>query len=154
MARKAKPSTAQPAEKPVETPRMRLDAMGTEGLIERVVRGDRLRDIAADCGAHLYSMQVWIAADPDRKARFDVAMKISADWHADEATAIIAALPRDATKADVAKARELAQQHRWLAKMRDKERYSERVEVAHTALPDAAEALGELRALFGVQPRQ
>jgi hypothetical protein len=152
MARKPKPGTAPAAApKPSETPRMRLDAMGTDGLIERIVAGQALRDIARDCGAHLYSMQVWIAGEPERKARYDAAMKLSADWHAEQATAVIEALGAGATKADVARARELAQQHRWLAKMRDQSRYGDKLAVDHNVTPDAAEALGELRALFGIK---
>ena len=137
------------------TGQQKLDDLGIEAICDRIRDGEAIGSILRSLGNVGWAVwQAWVAADPARPARIDDARRESADTEDELALKVLDEIPPDATPAVIARAREIAQHRRWRSAKRNPSVYGDRVAVDHGIQPDAAEALGTLRALLGVAQGQ
>jgi len=87
----------------------------TDELCELIMDGIMLTQIARQWGVSKYALLKWIAADEDRAAKSREARSISGHSWDEMAVKAISDLPKDATPAEITKARELASHYRWRA---------------------------------------
>ena len=104
----------------------RLEEIGIDGLCERVLAGESLSSIAKSIDMYPSQLHAWVEADPERSARARAARIQSADAYADKAESV---LLRANNAVEIAKARELAQHYRWMAKVRKPAEYGDRQQV-------------------------
>lgn len=102
------------------------DAMGIDGLCEKLIAGESQTAIARGLGVSLATLINWIAATPERSARAREARITSASSYADKAEQILS----EATDAlSLAKARELASHYRWKASKASPREFGEKIEI-------------------------
>lgn len=106
----------------------KLDELGIDGFCAMLVAGKSRAQISREIGVSPASVVEWLAKDPEYSARAREASLESADAYADMAEDILAALPPDASQAQITQARELAHHYRWMAAKRRPQTYSERVQ--------------------------
>jgi len=105
-----------------------LDAMGIDEFCARLESGQSNREIAAEMGISEHAVRMWIGADETRSARAKISRHESAAGWMDRGLMAIASLPPEATPAQVAQMREMAQHCRRMAAIRDPRGYGERVQ--------------------------
>jgi hypothetical protein len=112
-----------------------------EAICDAIAEGESLRAILAHHGVNAATLYRWRASDEcvvpgGAKFRDSLALarEASADVLADRALELLLDCP--ARRDDVAKARELAQQLRWIAACRKPQDYSEKREVVHSGVVD------------------
>jgi transposase len=117
---------------PPLTGRGKLDALGIDALVEKIIEGKLQREICRDIGVAISSMVDWIAEDDERARRVKEARRAAARTYEEQAEQVI----RDAAvRFELAKAKELAHHYRWRASRMDPA-YSEKVAIgAATDLP-------------------
>jgi len=109
-----------------------LASHDTNELCDLIERKDlSLQGIAEAWGCTKRQLQLWIDGDPQRAQRAREARENAADWCDREAEKVLRDLKPDATVAEVARARELAQHYRWRARVRNPATHGEKVQVAH-----------------------
>jgi hypothetical protein len=107
-----------------------------DALVAMIEDGDAsLQSIADQWGVSKLQLARWIDASPERAARCREARKAAADWCDRQAEKVLLDLRPNATGAEIARARELASHYRWRARVRDPERYAERVTVKSERVP-------------------
>lgn len=90
-----------------------VKGMTTDDLCELIMSGKYLTEIAQMWGVSKTTLLAWIAADPDRSAR-EIKARNEQGEHWDKLAEMeLWKLSTNATKAEVARARELAQHYRW-----------------------------------------
>jgi hypothetical protein len=120
----------------------KIEAFGGEtAIIERIAAGDYLQAIAEKIGVATTSFYHWAFATPEREKLVKEAQRLAGTADAAKAEKILHDLPRDATPAEIARARELASHYRWSAKMRDRKTYGDQQEV--TVRTEAADLTDE-----------
>lgn len=132
----------------------KLDALGIDGMCERLRDGKSYREISEEIGVSKASVANWIAAKPERSARAQEARRISAQEEDERALKVLEDLPSDPTSGQVSKAREIAAHRRWRAKVRDPENYGDRMKVDHGLDVDLPALLAEARSFLGVVPEE
>jgi hypothetical protein len=110
-------------------PRDAIALLGEDGLCDRVDAGESVNQVAVSIGVTRRSLWDWIDAEPTRSARVREALKNSAAEYDDKAEKVLLDLPRDATPAEVARARELAQHYRWRASKRNPKKYGDKLQL-------------------------
>lgn len=90
-----------------------------------------MQEIADRWGCTKRQLQLWIDADPHRASQATQARKEAADWCDREAEKVLRDLTPDATVAEVARARELAQHYRWRARVRNPVTHGDKLQVDH-----------------------
>lgn len=108
-----------------------LDDLGIDAVCELIEADMSYQAIADLLGLSVGSLANWLSADPERFARARASRQTSAAACDDKAERVLVELPRDATPAQVARARELAQHYRWRAKSRDPQQYGDKVTQQH-----------------------
>ena len=98
-------------------PKPKIDVAGhtTEELCELIMDGIMLTQIARDWCVSKAALLDWIAADEDRAMRVREARSIAGHSWDEMAVKALDDLPKDATPAQITKARELASHYRWRA---------------------------------------
>lgn len=130
------------------------------GMICGLLRdGETLTEIAKAFRRSRDSLRMWALEDPARKLAIDEARHEGAHAYVEKAGAVLAALTPGATKATIARARELAQHYRWMASKMLPKTYGERVELdGHvsvdplTVLVQQIQANGSRIPLRGISP--
>ncbi len=102
------------------------DAMGIDGLCERLIAGESQAAIAAEIGVSAATLVNWIAADLERSARAREARRVAASSHADKAEEVLLAAT---DPFGLARARELAQHYRWKASKADPKAFGDKIEI-------------------------
>lgn len=110
-----------------------LEAIGIDGLCERILAGESQAAIARSIGMYPSQLHAWIEADPERSARARAARTQSADSYADKAEQVLLSA---SDPFEVTKARELAQHYRWMAKVRKPNEYGDRQQIDQTIKVD------------------
>ena len=110
---------------------LRIDAFGLDRILDLIEEGMFLTEIAKEIGVGRRRLHHWISADADRKAAVDEARMESAHADARRAEDVLKALGPDSTPSEVARARELAQQYRWAAKVRNRRVYGDQQVIEH-----------------------
>jgi transposase-like protein len=103
-----------------------LDGFGEDPMIEVIEAGATLSELANDLGVTNTALRGWIDAKESRRIKFNRARAISAEAKEVEAYTVLHELTAASTNAEVARAKELANQCRWQAQMRDPDRYGEK----------------------------
>lgn len=110
---------------------LRIDEFGLDRILDLIEEGMFLSDVAREIGVDRRRLYHWIEADADRKAAVEAARLESGHADARRAEHVLKALRADSTPSEVARARELAQQYRWAAKMRNRKVYGDQQVVEH-----------------------
>ena len=109
--------------------RIKLDVFGLEALCEAVYEGNSLTSIAEQIDVSKGSLIAWIASDPDRSARVNLArLETSRIW--DEKAERGIELAGD--DFELAKARDLAHHYRWRAAKIAPKLYGDKLQQEHT----------------------
>lgn len=105
-----------------------LDTKGIQEVVDCILDGLSLNEIARRFEVRKASLLGWIASDSDRSARVSAARLMAADSHADDAEDLL----RNAkgTKVEMSRAKELAHHLRWKASMADPRRFGTKVELS------------------------
>lgn len=114
-----------------------LDATGIERLCEMCAEGMNRGEIAKSLGCSRRMLSYWLAKDETNHRLFLDAERTKADWHAEEAGRVLMELPDEPSKEQVARAKEIANHHRWIAEKFDRRRYGNQVTVEHKETPAA-----------------
>lgn len=109
--------------------RAKLEAMGIEAICDLMREGTVYRDVAARVGVSLSALWRWIYVDDERAAKVRTALTESADACDALAEAVLMDISPEASKAEVARARELAHHYRWRAAKRNPKTFGERQQV-------------------------
>lgn len=123
-----------------------LDMVGIERLCDLCADGKSRGEIAAELGTSRRMLSYWLAKDEARHRMFLDAERTKADWHADEALRVLTDLPPAATRDAVARAKEIANHHRWAAEKFDRRRYGNQVTVEHKEAPASEMSDADLHA--------
>lgn len=109
--------------------RRALDEFGVESICESVYEGDSLTLIAKTVGVSIGSLIAWIAAEPERSARVNLArLETSRIWDEKAERGI-----EDATDDfELAKAKDLAHHYRWRASKIAPKIYGDKIQQEHT----------------------
>lgn len=130
----------RPNYKPAGEATALLDAVGIEEVLNRVEEGENLSQIARSIGISRRKIGQWIK-DQGAWDQCNEARKAAAESYGDQALAVLEGLdPKTLTKAELARAREIAQHKRWLASAVDPDTYGQRqkldVEVSTNDMTD------------------
>lgn len=112
-----------------------LDMVGIERLCELCAEGKNRGEIARELGCSRRMLSYWLAKDEARHRLFLDAERTKADFHAEEAGRVLMDLPDEPSKEQVARAKEIANHHRWIAEKFDRRRYGNQVTVEHKETP-------------------
>lgn len=110
----------------------KLEILGIDGVCDRIEKGNSIGQIADSMGIPRRTAWNWIDADMARSARVRESLKKSATEYDDKAERVLAALKPKSTKAEIARARELAQHYRWRASKRNPKDYGEKIDLNHS----------------------
>lgn len=99
-----------------------------DDIIQSIESGDTLRSIAKKYKVAYGTLTTFLAV---HSARAKEAYRISAQSMADKAIEVLK--DKKSSTGDVMRDRELASHYRWEAKMRDRAKYGDKVEVENTA---------------------
>lgn len=99
-------------------------AGGWQPIIERIMNGDRMADIAATFGVSRTFMVGVLRKDPERAKLVDEARKAAAEMMAEDAVALADAIDEDRPFAD-RKARHQIEVRKWIAGKWNPEKYGE-----------------------------
>lgn len=121
-----------PPPPPYPSPIEILDACGEDRMLDLIedfdTRYTKL-ELADWLNVSRRTLSRWIEREVGRPQRFAAAWVNSAEACALAAVRVVQELRHDATKAEIARARELAHGYRWEAKMRDRHRYGDQVDM-------------------------
>lgn len=117
----------QEPEKPVIT-KLQILSSRIDEVIEKILEGATYRAMCKHFEVSMGELTRFFAT-PEHSARVAEALKSSADTYVGKAEEILCSLKSKATAGDIARCRELASHWRWAAKMRDKKKYGDRVDV-------------------------
>ena len=106
----------------------RPGAMGE--VAQRVMLGETLRGIAKALALPYAKLAEWVTEDVARSEQYARASRIWVDTEARETVAIADALGPDATKAEIAAAREQIKARQFIATKLDRERYGDKRDVS------------------------
>lgn len=140
MAKKPpKKAAAAPPKVPDHGPT--LEAFGMEALCTLLRDGESYEAIARRLKMPRSVVWKWVNKDEERALAAREALTASADAIDEKAEQVLKDIPSDGTKADVARARELAAHYRWQAKARNPKVYGDKQQIGLDA--DTLEALSE-----------
>lgn len=122
---------------------------GDDVILDRIAAGDRVTQIARDYGVSHTMLWRWAKQNPERKAAYDEARRLSADALVDKAQGGLEECTAD-NSAQVSLANSKANFYRWLAGVRDRVQYGEEKQVVNIAELH----LNALRAYGGPSQRQ
>lgn len=114
-----------------KTPTQKLTDTGIDAIAQMIAEGNNLRQIAEEIGVSKSYLADWIAADKGRTARARESRQLVAEDADYKAEKILLDLPKDATGAQIAQARELASHYRWRAKAFCPRDYGDKQEIEH-----------------------
>lgn len=112
--------------------RNKLDALGIDGLCDRIESGESITQIAESLGMLQKTVRDWVAADDTRSVRVRVSRELSADACDDQAERVLKDLQAGATPSEIARARELASHYRWRASKRNPKTYGDKLDLNHS----------------------
>lgn len=121
--RKAKASGKPPSTAEI------LDRYGLDAILDEIERGKFMPAIAAEIGVPRRTMVDWINRDETRRLAVEAAQLEAGNAYAAKAEAVLTNLPDDPSTGAIAKARELASQYRWMAKMMNRAVYGDQAKV-------------------------
>lgn len=121
-----------------------LDMIGIDRLCEMCADGKSRGEIAAELGCSRRMLSYWLAKDEARHRLFLDAERTKADWHADEALRVLVDLPPAASRDETARAKEIANHHRWAAEKFDRRRYGNQLTIETKETPAAEMSDAEL----------
>lgn len=135
-AKQPKPATkGKTGPKPVKL--AACDALGIDGLCEKLIAGESQTAIAKGLDVSLATLINWIAGNPERSARAREARVTAASSYADKAEKV---LEEADSPLGLAKARELASHYRWKASKANPREFGEKIEIEQkTTLTDLTE---------------
>jgi hypothetical protein len=126
---------------------------GEEVILDRIADGTYMNALACEIGVATTSFYHWAFATPEREKLVKDAQRLAGTADAAKAEKILSDLPRDASPAEIVRARELASHWRWQAKMRDRATYGDqsellvKTEVSGMTLDEIEAELAQLDAL-------
>lgn len=124
---------------------------GDDVILDRIAAGDKVTQIAKDYGVSHTMLWRWAKQNPERKAAYDEARRLSADALVDKAQGGLEECEAD-NSAQVSLANSKANFYRWLAGVRDRDQYGE---AQQKQVVNIAELhLNALRAYGGPSQRQ
>lgn len=97
-----------------------------ETIEDLIVNGQTYSSICKTYKISLTALSRWLA-HPQRIARATMALKISADYYADMSIQVLKDAPSD--KIEIMRAKELSSAYRWIARVRDVNKYGEKLDV-------------------------
>ena len=110
-------------------------------LIETLItEGTSYRDICERLNIKLTALTTFLSIQ-EHYARTKLALKVSADYYADMSIKVLQDVPEDKTA--IMKARELSSAYRWMARVRDTNKYGERIGVTEEAAQIVMLSLGQ-----------
>lgn len=95
-----------------------------QDICDRLEAGETMAAIARRYKVHRSQLTRWAKAEPERERQIKAARTLSAEAYADKAEQVIKGA-RD--KFALEKARELAHHYRWCSKVRDPDRFADRM---------------------------
>lgn len=107
-----------------------LDNIGIDAICDRIEDDKSYKAIAEELGINKATLIIWIHADDNRSARAKASRELAGRFNDDAALQVLKNLPADATSAQIAQARELAQHYRWRAKARNPREYGDKQTIA------------------------
>ncbi len=106
-----------------------FDAMGIDGVCQRLMDGASFQEIASEVGLQHSALSMWLGRDSDRSARAQAAKAVAAElWDRKAAESI----ERAADAFALAKAKELAHHYRWRASKLAARTYADHAKVELT----------------------
>ena len=112
--------------------RAQLDRIGIDAICLMFEQGKMQSQIARELGIDDSILIKWLAADGQRSARAREARGKGAFVWDELAMDELQAIPADATPAQIARAREIAQHYRWRATKLGRADYGEKVDMNHS----------------------
>jgi hypothetical protein len=115
-----------------------------QAIEELLVNGQSYRYICETYKISLTALSRWLS-HTQRIARTIIATKISADYYADMSIQVLKDAPGD--KVEIMRAKELSSAYRWIARVRDVNKYGEKLDVTSDNKPIIQVNLGS-----GIKP--
>ena len=109
----------------------KMDALGIDALCERIEKGESVGQIADALSMPRRTVWNWINADVARAVRARESLRKSAFDYDDKAEEVLKSLKPEASQAEIARARELAQHYRWRASKRNPKDFGDKLDLNH-----------------------
>lgn len=107
-----------------------LDDVGIEAICAKIEAGESQSEILTSLGVSVGTFYRWLNGDSERTARAAKARTASAEGWMDRGLKELEAIPKNGTKAEIARARELVQHCRKMAAIRNPTAYGDKLDIS------------------------